>query len=1213
MKLFTSYIRELFVLFKLKSSTAVTHERSLVMSGGRRFIISFCNGMMQWVEPLSTTGCIQKINEKTTCNSRVTGKQGLRNIQGAFCWFFAAKNCIKKYWKFAYRFIRCGRNDDARRFLHKVEMTALRNGEMARGSGLSVLKPYTIYLITLKILFCVCLAHARQSSSPEAAHGVALQDVYPITGKVFDGNNNQPLEGATIAIQGSRTRVLTGADGAFRILTADTTGILLITYIGYRPERVPFNRREAGPFIIKLQGDGTQLEEVQVSTGYQTLPKERATGSFVQVDNELLNRRVSTNILDRLDGVTSGLVFDRRAGNNQNINIRGISTIFSDNLPLIVVDNFPYEGALENINPNDIESITVLKDAAAASIWGVRAGNGVIVITTKKGAKGSKRAVSFNANTTVAEKPNLFYEPQMASGSYVEIEEFLFNNGYFDAALRNDFQSVSPVVEALYLNRQGLLGDTETADRLSGFKQTDVRNDLKRYFYRASVNQQYQLSISGGNEHGRYYLSGGYDNNRASRTTDSRDRYTLSFSNSQYFFRNKLELETGLLLTKTVDRNKNQAYSPAYPYDRLADNSGNALPIVNANTLRRSYTDTVGNGQLLDWAYRPLDENIANTLTDVSDYRFNLGLGYNIINGVRLSAAYLYQKGTDDSETENGLNTFFTRNLINSYSQPDASGNIGYAIPLGAILDTRTNKYESKYWRFQLNINRTFNDHGLNAILGYEIRDYDSFTNAYRLYGYNRENQTNANPTINFAERYPLYHNRAATAQIPAETFGSSVHDRYVSIYANASYQYRQRYILSASARKDESNIFGVRSNQKGVPLWSVGLSWLISNEEFFSGDFFNLLKFRATYGYNGNVDKSTSAYLTATGNLTPFNWWNAYNTRVLNPPNPGLSWERVQNINLALDFGLKRDVVSGSVEVFMKNASDLIGNSPIAPQTGIQRFKGNSADMYTRGVDLILNTKNLKGNLEWTSNLLLSTAHNKVTDYKVSQGNNYQIASLNYMNPLEGYPYGAIFSFRYEGLNDSGDPIGYVNGEKTTDYAAILNSLNSSELVYSGSRSPVIYGSLRNNFNWRRFSLSFNITYKLNYSFRNNAIFTGSNYTSRSSVDYDKRWQKPGDELHTHVPALVYPANSRRSNFYQYADIHVLPADHIRLQDVRIAYSLGNGRVGNLGFKRIDISCYLNNLAILWRANKIGIDPDVGTASYPNPKTVSLAIRADF
>src|SRR5690606_16801764 len=139
--------------------------------------------------------------------------------------------------------------------------------------------------------------------------------------------------------------------------------------------------------------------------------------------------------------------------------------------------------------------------------------------------------------------------------------------------------------------------------------------------------------------------------------------------------------------TKTLDRNKNQAYSPSYPYDRLADNSGNALPIVNANTLRQSYTDTVGNRQLLDWAYRPLDENIANTLTDVSDYRLTLGLGYNIRNGVRLSAAYLYQKGTSDAETENGLNTCFTRNLINSYSQPDASGNIGYAIPLGAILD----------------------------------------------------------------------------------------------------------------------------------------------------------------------------------------------------------------------------------------------------------------------------------------------------------------------------------------------------------------------------------------------------------------------------------------------------------------------------------------------------------------------------------------------
>jgi len=1069
----------------------------------------------------------------------------------------------------------------------------------------------------LTSLFCVCLAHAGQRGlGNPAATGVALQTVYPVTGKVFDHENN-PLEGATINIEGTRGNVFTDSNGNFRVLTTDTSGTLLISHIGYQTVKVNFSRREAGPFSIKLESNGVELEEVHVNTGYQTLPKERSTGSFVQVDNELLNRRVSTNILDRLDGVTSGLIFNNN-GNKQarqsEIQIRGRATLFANADPLVVVDNFPYEGDISNINPNDVASITVLKDAAAASAWGAFSGNGVIVITTKQGQLKSAPKVGFNANVNIAQKPDLFYTPQLTSGEYIDIEQFLFQRGAYNNTINNGYAPLSPAVEIFLKGRSGLISSNDSLEMISKLKDIDVRDQLLEHLYQNSINQQYQLNVSGGSQNQRYYFSAGYDKNLPSQIRNSSERITLNASNTYFFLNGKLELFSNILYTagksKTIP-----SFSPAYPYDQIADEEGNALRIVR--DLRFSYIDTAGNDRLLDWSYRPLDElrnNYQFSQTDANNYRINLSLGYDVLPHLKAKVLYTYQKSNNVGFNHYDSRSYYTRHLINMYSTVNwQDGSVSSAVPYGSIRIDNIGESSNKSGRFQLDYNDAWGRNEIAAITGIELRDGDNMRSSYGLYGYNTETATNQNTAVNFNELYPIYY-RNTTGRVPTNTSQSGSTDRFVSMFFNGSYTYDTKYILSASARKDESNLFGVKANQKGIPLWSAGLAWILSNEDFYKSSWLTNLKWRATYGYTGNVDKSISAYLTALrGGLAQM--YNAYYTEIVNPPNPSLKWERVKNLNLGVDFAIFDNRISGSVEYWLKEGIDLIGDSPIAPQTGIVLFRGNSAHTRTKGLDLVLNTVNTKGLLKWNTDFLLNYNNDKVVTYDVESGTNYSVVSSNAGSPLVGYPLYGLFSYRYAGLNNEGSPQGVLDNEVSTNYSAIRNSMNRENLVYHGSAVPTTFGSLRNSFSIRGFELSFNILFKLGYYFRRESLNNTAIYAINSSgaymqPDYDRRWKQPGDELFTQVPALVYPSVLNRSSLYQYADILVEKGDHVRLQDFRMGYTFYRSAV--LPFSRLHCYTYVNNVGVLWRANKRGIDPDYPTSS-PAPRTIAFGVAADF
>ncbi|NHA02503.1 SusC/RagA family TonB-linked outer membrane protein [Mucilaginibacter sp. HC2] len=1039
---------------------------------------------------------------------------------------------------------------------------------------------------------------------------------FPIKGKVTDGNGS-PLPGATIKIKDGPALATTDSKGEFEINNVADSTILQVSFVGYLTKEITVTN--SNYLIIALDSGSNQLNEVSiVSTGYQTIPKERATGSFVQIDNSLINRSVSTNILDRLNGVTSGLTFNNNNAHQfqqATIEIRGRATLFSNPNPLVIIDNFPYDGDLNNINPNDIENITILKDAAAASAWGSRSGNGVIVITTKKGRLNLAPTVSVTANTTIGAKPNLYYRPQLSSAEYIGVEQFLFNKGAYNNTINNGYGALSPAVEIFVARRNGTISIADSLSQINTLKSYDVRQQLLKYFYRPSVNQQYQASISGGSASQKYFVSAGYDNDLSNSVGSAYDRVTLNASNTYYFLKNKLELFSNLIYTGSKTKS-GTTFQPSYPYTQIADANGNPLPV--ANTLRLSYASTAGNGQLLNWLYRPLDElnnGYSTGITNQTDYRINVSLTYKILKGLKASALYSYEKGITENNTVNELQSYYTRNLINTFTQIDpVTGTVTYPIPLGGILNNSQTDISSNDGRFQLNYENVWGKHALNVVAGTEIDNYNSINNTYAFYGYNPETGTNLNSAINFTGIYNNFYNRT-TVQINPNTSQLGAVNRFFSEYFNGSYIYDDRYIVSLSARRDESNLFGVSENQKGVPLWSAGIAWVANKESFYKIDWLPQLKIRATYGYTGNVNTSVSAYLTAMSGTQTLPYNQTYNL-IVNPPNPSLRWEKDQNFNIGVDFGIKDDRLNGSIDVWRKNGMDLIGNSPIAPQTGITLYTGNSANTVTKGIDVQLNSINLNGAFKWFTTLLYNQVQNRVTNYKVSNGSNLNVVSSNYNNPLQGYPYYSIFSFKYAGLNALGNPQGYLNGQISTSYSGIMNSTNRNELVYNGPATPTSFGSLLNTFKYNGFDLSFNIMYKLGYYFRRNSLNNSSLYNAAGGVssyqqsDYENRWQKPGDELTTNVPALIYPANTSRTNLYTYSNVLVEKGDNIRLQDIRLGYTVKSNP--RLPFKNLNFFVYMNNIGILWRANKYHIDPDYPTG-FPIPRTIAFGVKADL
>ncbi|WP_121196342.1 SusC/RagA family TonB-linked outer membrane protein [Mucilaginibacter gracilis] len=1051
---------------------------------------------------------------------------------------------------------------------------------------------------------------------------------FPVKGKVTDANG-LPLPGATVKIKNGPAVATTNSNGDFQITNVADSTILQVSFVGYVTKEIVVRKAEFLTIVLEI--GSAQLNEVVVSTGYQTLPKERATGSFVQINNELLNRRVGTDIISRLEGVVPGLLFNRNTINGTagavDISIRGTNTLYANAQPLIVIDGFPYDGDFNNINPNDVESVTVLKDAAAASIWGVRSGNGVIVITTKKGKRNEKLNVEMNANVTIGNKPNLYYSPNfLPANDVINLEQTLFNKGYFDSNLSSGYSPVSPVVQILANQRAGTISAADATSQINALRNTDVRDQLNQYFYQKTINQQYALNLRGGNSNSDYVFSLGDDQDRSYFKGNQNGRITL---NSLYNFYplKDLQISAGFNYTQVAATTNNPIYNNGgrltfnndniYPYAKLVDVSGNALAIPKDYSL--SFTSNA-DGKLLDWAYRPLDElNNEDNTSKMVDNRISLGMQYGFLKDFRINLKYQYEHAVTNQLRNFSSDTYYARNLINQYTQIGSGGSLTYPIPVGGILQ-QTNAYlTSQRGRAQLYYNHSWNQkHELSAIAGAEISEAINESNSNTSYGYDKNTGTSYG-TIDYSDSFNItpygYGQR-----IPNSLGFGKTTDHYISYFSNASYTYNNRYILSLSGRIDKSNLFGVNTNQKSVPLYSSGLAWDLSKEDFYHLSWLPYAKLRATYGYTGNINKSATAVTTIRQFSNSYYSGNPY-AIVINPGNPELRWEKTRMINFGLDYAFKNSIIAGSVEYYIKKGTDIFGDSPLAPSTGLTTFFGNTADIKGNGVDIVINTKNINGtNFRWTTNFLLSHVVDIVTKYDVTLASSsyIQLSNASSVYPLTGKSLYGLYSYKWAGLtHNTGDPQGYVNGQVSTDYAKILSGTSIDDMVYNGSSRPTTFGSFRNTFSYKDISLSFNIIYKLNYFFRRSS-YTSSALPYNGNTDFYKRWQNPGDESSTNVPALMYPPyNTNRDQFYQNSSVLIDKGDHIRLQDITLSYDLTKQQWKKSPFTKFQLYTYLNNVGILWRANHDHLDPDLSTnstfGSYPLPRMLSFGIKANF
>lgn len=674
-------------------------------------------------------------------------------------------------------------------------------------------------------------------------------------------------------------------------------------------------------------------------------------------------------------------------------------------------------------------------------------------------------------------------------------------------------------------------------------------------------------------------------------------------------------LTIGLLYTAA---NSNPSGRPAYgevrvgarqlPYLPLAAADGTPLPV--AKDYRQGYIDTAGGGKLLNWKYYPLEDfHYGKSLSATRSMMAKLGAQYTLLKGLAADIKYQYENQQVNLESIQGLQSYSTRNMVNLYTQLNYStGSVKYMVPMGDILRLSSGHLQSHSVRGQLAYNCSFGNHAVAALAGAELRHTNNLGSNATVYGYNHDVLTTGR--VDFANTFPTFVN-GNTAAIPDGVSFSDKLTRFASGFANIAWTVYDRYTISASGRKDASNLFGVATNEKGVPLWSVGGAWHISKENFYNINTLPYLKLRATYGFQGNIDPGRSA-VTTVAYTSSASYTNFQQVSVNQFANPLLRWEKVAMFNAGLDFAFAKESVSGSIELYRKKATDLFGSAPIDYTAGLGNaaVTRNVAEMKGRGVEAILNTRAKISVINWTGTVLFNYSKSTTTKfYRPVSLARILLSNGNSISALEGGSLYSVISYKWGGLNSSGAPQGYLNDTLSTDYNAITGTgtpLNG--LVYKNAL-PAYFGSFTNSFQYKGLSLTANFTYKLGYWFRKSSFtYAGLFSTGAGHSDYAKRWQKPGDELITNIPALVYPSVANREAFYINSEATTANAGHVRLQFVSLAYELNKTQWKALPLRSVQLYFNAANLGILWRANKEGLDPEF--ADIPPVKTFSVGLR---
>lgn len=1067
----------------------------------------------------------------------------------------------------------------------------------------------------------------RNSEKARSATGLAFDQKRLLRGIVKD-ETGTPLPGVSVIIKGTQTGIATDVNGEFEIEIDDNPNVILqFSFVGMEMLEVKPGKQS---FLnIMLKSDSKTLDEV-VCTGFQTISRERATGAFQIVNAEELQRIPAQDLGAKLEGLSTGMQveYNEQTGAT-DITIRGLATMNADAKPLIVVDGFPVEGDFSSINPNDIENVTILKDAAAASIWGARAGNGVIVVTTKSGQKSIKPQVSFDAFVRVSPKMDLDYNlPIASSATQMELERFEIENGFGTLGTPDSFDQVFVAytlgAQLAYDHRRALISDEDFDATFKRLKNINNSSQIKKYMLNNPFSQNYNLGINGGGEAHYYNFSAMYTSDENNLQGNKREKLLLNLKNT---FELAKWLNFDFAVMTEIKKDKTgltfEDVTQLSPYELLKNEDGTYAPVIkNYNKrLMDDFLATTEGMPYVNMNYNPLEDLEANHFTSKQlNLRLQAGLNIKFMEGLNYRGSFQYERFKTDDAKHYGEKSYYVRNLANQNVLVEDNRVITAYMPKGDILASTESLSQSYNLRHQLSFNRTFAEkHSVSVILGSELIWTETTGSGNVLYGYDSEKNTHTTPPYGYGSSDVVWPNLFVSWRNGSLPDGHNLTysaDRYVSFYGNATYVFNDKYSLTGSVRNDASNIIVDDPKYRYSPFWSVGLGWTISRESFLEKtDWIDRLAIRATFGKNGNTVTTASSVPIISWSASPSPITGELYGKISDKGNPSLRWEKIEQVNFGIDFSFFRRL-SGSIDYYNKASKDLLTQVAISPTLGGTSQNMNAATVKNNGIEIDLSySQRIAGDLKWLTGIKYSYNKSKVTDFAQQL---VTTAATLWYDFVEGYAVNPLFSYIYEGMNENGLPVLRAAGTGNTftmaDYVG--GSPFSDILQYEGTRTPTSVLSWTNTFTWKGITLRALVTGKLGHKFRR-PTFSYIDYFNTKNYHKDLETILSGNAASLGLPDIPSEYFSDYFNYQDYVpklNTLIENASHIRLREIYLGYDLPKPVCNKLHVSSIRLYSQIRNLGLIWAANKQGIDPDYieGQVIKPEP-SFTFGLNVNF
>lgn len=1028
-----------------------------------------------------------------------------------------------------------------------------------------------------------------------------------VKGKVVS-RKGDPLPGVTVVVQGHAWGTATDAEGNFQLSFIDGRPIVLeFSFIGMKTKRMNYTGQNF--MTVVLEEDNVHMDEVVV-TGYQVIDKKKLTSAVTSVRAEDIMIPGVNSIDQMLQGRVPDMMLMTNSGEVgvvPRIRIRGTSTLIGNREPLWVVDGIivndpvpiPAEelndpdyinrigNAISGLNPQDIDRIDILKDASATALYGSRAANGVIVITTKKGQVGELQ-VRYNVTGTFKMRPRYTDRKINVMNSKERIgfsKELAESHHVFPTGMPE-------------LGYEGMLarlyrGEITRGEFESGLRELETMNtDWFDLLTKDVFSHQHTLSISGGSRQMRYYASIGYNKeNDVIRGADN-ERYTANLNLDAYFSE---RFTASLSLLGNVSKRHYQQSSIA-PVD-YAYTSSRAIPAYEKEGYFYYRKDNDS------FNYNILNElENSGMQQEGSGISLNANLNYKVADWLNVRAVLSYQTSSTELEDYWGDRTNYIAELRRSdYGVEAPKGpNTSSACPFGGELNksyTRNNSYTG---RLQIDASKTFGSdlqHNVVANLGYEASStrVNGYSRTDRGYYEDRGKQFATNINL---DDYPQY-KQWITGNQPSVVDGLS---NMISAYFSLSYSLRNYFTLNANTRIDGSNQFGSRSNEKLLPIWSVSGSYNISEHTGMNSRWMSNLALRLSYGYQGNMLDGQSPVMILKKLPTDAHY-NELVSQVQVYPNPGLKWEKTSSFNIGLDFGLFHDAVQVNGAYYYKLTKDAFMNKTISSVNGQQTYVINSGEIRNSGFSVDLTASPVStSDFRWTVSTSLSRVFNEMNTQPGAE--QYELGDFLSGNALtKDHAVGTFYSYRFMGLNpEDGGPM----FDNLLERKEIFNSMSKYDvyttvLTPSGQRDPKIQGGLNTSFRYKSLRLNMSFTYSLGSKVRLFRMFEdGVNFNVLNNVNKEllDRWRYAGDERHTIIPALIN-GNSAISRYYNsrvevgndvllaenawdmydYGDQRVVNGNYLQCQNIGLTYDVPGKYLKRTGINMLSVTASATNL----------------------------------